>query len=60
MGVDPGFEQNESQIAKTGREINRSADAYEMETGDIETAEQVRIDWLEEIRLCQGQDGHGR
>ena len=42
MGVDPGFEQNESQIAKTGREINRSADAYEMETGDIETAEQVR------------------
>ena len=42
MGIDPTFEQNESQIAKTGREINRSADAYEMETGDIETAEQVR------------------
>ena len=42
LGVDPGFEENESQIAKTGREINRSADAYEMETGDIETAEQVR------------------
>ena len=42
MGVDPTFDANAAQINKTGREINRNADMYEMRTGDIETAEQVR------------------
>ena len=39
---DPVFDENEKQIDKTGAAISKRADAYERQTGDIETAERVR------------------
>jgi hypothetical protein len=42
MGVDPAFEQNEAAIEQQGSALTRRADMYEMQTGDIETAQQVR------------------
>ena len=42
MGVDPEFDAREEQIEKTGQAYNARADAYEIRTGDVETAERVR------------------
>ena len=39
---DPVFDENEKQIDKAGSVISKRADAYERQTGDIETAERVR------------------
>jgi len=42
MGVDPEFDAREAAIEKNGMAITQRADAYEMKTGDVETAERVR------------------
>lgn len=42
MGVDPDFDAREAAIEKNGMAITQRADAYEMKTGDVETAERVR------------------
>ena len=42
MGVDPDFDAREAAIQKNGEAMVSRADAYEMKTGDVETAERVR------------------
>ena len=42
MGVDPDFDAREAEIEKTGQAVNARMDAYEMQTGDVETAERGR------------------
>ena len=42
MGADPAFDANEAAIDQSGSAMTRRADMYEMQTGDIETAQQVR------------------
>lgn len=42
MGVDPEFDAREKEIESSGKAITARADAYEQQTGDIETAERVR------------------
>ena len=42
MGLDPDFDAREAEIEKNGMAITKRADAYEMKTGDVETAERVR------------------
>ena len=42
MGVDPEFDAREKEIEANGKAITARADAYERETGDIETAERAR------------------
>ena len=42
MGVDPDFDAREAEIQKNGEAMVSRADAYEMKTGDVETAERVR------------------
>ncbi len=42
MAPDPNFDANEAAIEQQGSAMTSRADQYEMKTGDIETAQQVR------------------